>query len=86
MIGNQTLPYFPKIGLAQLLVPNFIERTKPKDKCSRKIIYLDFKTTVMWFSHKGTDSNSRRVEAPIPPQNLPTQNVHAYKPFSICAA
>ena len=80
-IGNRTFPYFPKIGLAQSLLPSFIERTKPKEKCSRKIIYLDFETTVVGFSHEGTDSNTRRLEPPLPPQNLPVQNVHFYEPY-----
>ena len=80
-IGNRVFPYFPKIGLAQSLAPQFIERTKPKEKCTKNIIYLDFETTVVGYSHDGLDSNTRRIEPPLPPQNLPVVSTRRYEPF-----
>ena len=79
-IENRTFPYFPKIGLAQSLIPEFIERTQPKEKCTCKIIYLDFETTVVGYSHFERDGHCV-VEIPIPPQNLPISPFDRYEPY-----
>ena len=80
-IGNRVFPYFPKIGLARSLNPQFIERTEVKEKNNKKIIYLDFETTVVGYSHEGVDTNTRRLEPPIPSQNLPISSVFEYEPY-----
>ena len=45
-IGNRTFPYFPKIGVPRTSESIYIQRTKEKEATGRKIIYLDFETTV----------------------------------------
>ena len=66
-IGDRTFPYFPKIGFAPSLAPQFLERTPSKDPCDKKIIYLDFETTVVGYSHFENEGH-RAKEPPIPPQ------------------
>ena len=80
-IGNRVFPYFPKIGLARSSTPRYIERTKPKEKNDKQIIYLDFETTVVGFSHEVSETNTRRREPPIPQQNLPVPSTRVYQPY-----
>ena len=35
-IGNHVVPYFPKIGLAQILAPQFIEKQNQKKNVPKK--------------------------------------------------
>ena len=79
-LGNRTFPYFPKIGLAPSTAPQFLERTPPKDPCESKVIYLDFETTVVGYSHFERDGH-RAMEPPIPPQNLPISPLDRYEPY-----
>ena len=50
-IGNRTFPYFPKIGVPRTSESIYIQRTKEKEATGRKIIYLDFETTVTGYAH-----------------------------------
>ena len=79
-IGSRTFQYFPKIGLAPSTAPRFLERPPPKEPCESKIIYLDFETTVIGYSHFETDG-CRTTEPPIPPQNLPVSPLDRYEPY-----
>ena len=45
----------------------------------QKIIYLDFETTVVGYFHEGFETNIRRIESPIPSQNLPVAAINRYK-------
>ena len=47
----------------------------------QKIIYLDFETTAVGYSHEGLKTNARRIEPPIPPQNLPVAAIDRHEPF-----
>ena len=79
-IGNRTFPYFPKIGIAPSTAPQFLEQTSPKDPCDKKIIYLDFETTVVGYSHFENEGHRAR-EPPIPQQNLPVSPLDRYEPY-----
>ena len=79
-IGDRTFPYFPKIGIAPSSAPQFLERTSPKDQCDKKIMYLDFETTVVGYSHFDNEGHRAR-EPPIPQQNLPVSPLDRYEPY-----
>ena len=61
-IGNRTFPYFPKVGVPQTTESVYIQRTKENEATGRKIIYLDFETTVTGYAHSAVETEVKDDE------------------------